>query len=215
VTVLDRVLPDYADNEVHETAIAAPVEATWRAMRAVTPGELPFSLVLAGLRSLPVLLRGRDRVANRPHLPLLDQFLGLGFGVLVDEPPRALVAGGIGKPWLLHSARIFSRDTPAEFAAFSEPGFLQVALSLEVTTVDGGSRLRTETRVRPTDRAAALAFAPYWLVVKPFSSLIRRDLLRAVRRRAERSLSSRTPAYTGRCAGDGRPRPAVRRRPRR
>ena len=65
-----------------------------------------------------------------------------------------------------------------------------MALSLEVTPRAGGSHLRTETRVRPTDTGAWRAFRPYWLVVKPFSSLIRRDLLLAIRRRAESGVSA-------------------------
>jgi hypothetical protein len=185
MTVLDDVLPQYGDNEVHETTIAAPVEATWRALRAVTPRELPMSRVLMELRSLPLRLMRRDGLADAPEAPLLDQFLAAGFGTLVDEPPRAFVAGGIGQPWVLRGGRTVTPGGRADFAAFDEPGFLLMALSLEVTPEPGGSRLRTETRVKPTDARAARSFRPYWLIVKPFSALIRRDLLRAIKRRAE------------------------------
>ena len=44
----------------------------------------------------------------------------------------------------------------------------------------------TETRVHVADPAARRAFRRYWLVVRPFSGLIRILYLRAVRRRAER-----------------------------
>ncbi|OKK04726.1 hypothetical protein AMK26_15585 [Streptomyces sp. CB03234] len=50
-----------------------------------------------------------------------------------------------------------------------------------------GARLRTETRVYATDPGAARRFTPYWLFIEPFSGLIRRDLLAAVGRRAERA----------------------------
>jgi hypothetical protein len=186
MTVLDDVLPDYADHEVHETAISAPVDVTWGALRAITPGELPVSRLLMAIRSLPALLARRGALAGRADAPLLDQFLELGFRALVDEPPRSFVAGGIGQPWRLSGGRFVVRETSAEFAAFAEPGFVLMALSLEVVPGEaGGSRLRTETRVKPTDPGAARSFAPYWLVVKPFSALIRRDLLRGIRLRAE------------------------------
>ena len=192
MTVLDEVLPDYSDNEVHETVIAASPEATWRAARAVTPSELPLSRVLTTIRFLPARLMRRDGPADRPHTPLLDQFLARGFGAVVDEPPRWFVAAGIGQPWDLRGGRVETRDTPAELAAFDEPGFLLMAISLEIApTADGGSRLRTETRVKATDAGAARAFAPYWLIVKPFSGLIRRDMLRGIRRRAEAGAVSR------------------------
>jgi hypothetical protein len=45
--------------------------------------------------------------------------------------------------------------------------------------------LETETRVLATGPRAKRAFAAYWLVVRPGSGLIRRELLRAVARRAE------------------------------
>ncbi len=46
-------------------------------------------------------------------------------------------------------------------------------------------RLTTETRVHVADRAARRKFARYWRIVRPFSGLIRIELLRTVRRRAE------------------------------
>lgn len=53
----------------------------------------------------------------------------------------------------------------------------RVAILFEaVPTRDGGSKLVTETRVAD----ANLAFRVYWLVVGPFSGLIRRRWLRAV-----------------------------------
>lgn len=53
----------------------------------------------------------------------------------------------------------------------------RVAISFEgVPLRNGGSRLVTETRVADVD----LRFRMYWLVVGPFSALIRRRWLRAV-----------------------------------
>lgn len=61
------------------------------------------------------------------------------------------------------------------------------ALSFELELSGDRTRLATETRVQPTDRQAARAFLPYWLVIRAGSGLIRRDLLRAVARRATHS----------------------------
>ena len=46
-------------------------------------------------------------------------------------------------------------------------------------------RLVTETRVRLTDETARRSFRGYWLVVRPFSGLVRRSWLKAAKRRAE------------------------------
>jgi hypothetical protein len=48
-----------------------------------------------------------------------------------------------------------------------------------------GTRLATETRVHSADSAARRRFHLYWLVVGPFSSLIRRRWLAAARRACE------------------------------
>jgi hypothetical protein len=54
-----------------------------------------------------------------------------------------------------------------------------------VARADGdGSLLSTETRVHATTRHARRMFALYWLVVGPFSALIRRRWLRAAARAA-------------------------------
>src|SRR6478752_7590533 len=67
-----------------------------------------------------------------------------------------------------------------------EPGAVRIAMSFELAEAgEGRTRLSTETRVSPTDDAAAGRFRRYWTVVRPGSDVIRLDVLRAVRRRAE------------------------------
>jgi hypothetical protein len=65
-------------------------------------------------------------------------------------------------------------------------GGRRVRIGLDfVARPDGnGSVLSTETRVRATTRRARVAFRAYWLVVGPFSALIRRRWLRAIARSA-------------------------------
>jgi len=48
-----------------------------------------------------------------------------------------------------------------------------------------GTFLSTETRVVATDARTRRAFAAYWLVIRPGSGAIRRELLRVVARRSE------------------------------
>ena len=60
-----------------------------------------------------------------------------------------------------------------------------MGLDLRARPDGDGSRLETETRVFLTDRASRRRFAAYWLVIRPFSGLVRRRWLQAARRRAE------------------------------
>jgi hypothetical protein len=184
VTVaLDAQLAGAPHREVHERFVAAAPEAVWRALREVSADELVVTRPLMALRGLPVRgRRGRSRPRGRPFV---DAFLAQGFGLLAEEEDRVLVAGGIGRPWRLNGGESAAFTGADEFAAFAEPGWVRMALSFELAPEGAGTRLRTETRVAPTDAGAARAFARYWRVIRLPSGLIRHDLLRAIARRAE------------------------------
>ncbi|EGH05146.1 hypothetical protein PSYAE_24927, partial [Pseudomonas amygdali pv. aesculi str. 0893_23] len=48
---------------------------------------------------------------------------------------------------------------------------------------DGLTRLVTETRVQCLDAVALRQFRPYWYLIRPFSGLIRRRVLKAIQRK--------------------------------
>jgi hypothetical protein len=121
-------------------------------------------------------------------VPILEQALDLGFGVLGDKPGDEVVVGMIGQPWKLAGGgetRWFER--PEEFVAFDEPGFVKAAMSFRFEPVGAGTRLSTETRVLATDAISRRRFWRYWLAIRAGSGLTRRAWLRAAARRAERA----------------------------
>jgi hypothetical protein len=75
-------------------------------------------------------------------------------------------------------------QTPTTFVAkLNETAGIQIVFDLRARPADGGSILSTETRVA----GGGLRFRAYWLVVRPFSGLIRRRLLIAAAKRAAAS----------------------------
>ena len=79
-------------------------------------------------------------------------------------------------------------STPTAYIGLGD--FLGVTIAFGIWAVPigaGGTRLATETRVHAADSAARRRFQIYWLVVGPFSALIRRRWLAAARRAAEAS----------------------------
>lgn len=80
-------------------------------------------------------------------------------------------------PW----AEVLER-TPTEFVAQIKegPAGVRIVFDLRARAVEGGSILSTETRVA----GGGLLFRAYWLVVRPFSGLIRRRWLIAAANRA-------------------------------
>jgi hypothetical protein len=58
----------------------------------------------------------------------------------------------------------------------------------------GNTELSTETRVQCADAATRRRFRVYWAIVGPASGWIRREILRLIRRTAERSQVSTAAA---------------------
>jgi hypothetical protein len=74
--------------------------------------------------------------------------------------------------------------TQTEFVAGLSPGALRIAFDFRAEPSPGGSLLTTETRVHALTARARRIFRLYWLVVGPFSALIRRRWLKAIADRA-------------------------------
>jgi hypothetical protein len=70
--------------------------------------------------------------------------------------------------------------TPTSFVARLNESRIHIVFDLRARPADGGAILSTETRVA----GGGLRFRAYWLVVRPFSGLIRRRWLIAAAKRA-------------------------------
>lgn len=181
--LLDRFLPRWDFAERHQTLVAAPAAQVYQAIGNLDLSRSLLTGALMRLRELPWRLRGRA-----PRLPLkansLEKLLEVGFILLGREEPRELVLGLVGQPWRLSPELV--RLRPEQFAGFDQPGQVKVAMNLLIEPrARGGCWLSTETRVLGTSPSARRRFLPYWLLIRPFSGLIRRDMLMAIRRQAQ------------------------------
>jgi hypothetical protein len=198
--LLDEVLPRYEAREIHEIFVAAPRPDVYRALEALTLGELPLFRALMGLRTLPARLArsvrrpAADRSRLDPGMRLLDWGLR-GFTVLAQRPGSELVIGGPGQPWRLAGGSSTRIGSLADFLAFDRPGFAKLAVGFKLEEVPGGTRVITETRVDTTDPLSHRRFGAYWRVIRIGSGAIRRSWLRAIKHRAER-LPAATAAPT-------------------
>ncbi|MFN2469589.1 MAG: hypothetical protein ABR583_01075 [Gaiellaceae bacterium] len=180
--MLDRWLPEYEFSERHEVLIAAPPKAVDRALREVSLAEVPVVRTLMRLRALPARLRGRQLSQRRPFVELMCE--GLGGTVLLDRPGEELVVGLAGQFWKVRGD-VVRFGSAEEFERYDRPDVARAVLGFELAQRPGAVRLVTVTRVHVADEAARRRFARYWLVVRPFSGLIRVTFLRAVKRHAE------------------------------
>lgn len=176
---LDAFLPAYEAHKRHSLSIAGAPELVDRSVREVTLAEIPVARALFALRSV-----GRGSANARG--PLIESMLRQGV-LLEDVPGEGLVLGLTGQFWRLRSGSVNDRPrTVDEFLTYDRPDVAKAVMDLRVhANGEAQCLLSTETRVHVPDAAARRRFSRYWLVIKPFSGLIRILLLRAARRRAE------------------------------
>jgi hypothetical protein len=169
MAVLDDVLPQWHHRERHAARVhGGPVLA---ALEALTWREVPLFAILMAIRSL-------GRVSHSADRRILADFTAMGFS-LVARTDGELVYAGVGRPWSRGGGMVSVPS--AAFRDFAEPGWAKMAVNFRVA--DGA--LTTETRVWLTDASARRGFAAYWLLIRPFSGLIRRTWLAAAARRAQ------------------------------
>lgn len=180
--LIDEFLPAWDAREHHATIVRADPARTYATLRGLDLARPILVRALFALRSLPELIRGRPM----PFAQLtFDDALRLGFVVLAEEPGREIVLGVIGRFWLA-SGNLPVHVDPRAFVAFSDAGYAKAALDFRVEPHPHGCVLSTETRVRCTDAASRRKFERYWLLIGPFSALIRRLWLAELRGAAER-----------------------------
>ncbi len=118
--------------------------------------------------------------------PLFETFLAGDFALLVEEPEQELIVGLIAQPWMLRGGAAHPITSAPEFVGFNEPGYAKVAMNFLLQVRGDRTELSTETRIHATDSAARVQFTRYWRVIGFGSAAIRREWLRAIKRRAER-----------------------------
>ncbi len=158
-------LPVYHHVERHAVRVAASPTRALDAARTTRLEDVPLVRLLLRVRGL-----------RTPGGPIWDALVAQGFQPF-GEDTLVLVA----RPW---SPREGLRPVD-DFVSFAEPGWAKIAIELQAVADGEGARLETETRIYLTDRGARRRFAAYWLVVRPFSGIVRIGWLRAAKRRAE------------------------------
>src|SRR5271170_2411949 len=174
---IEEWLPRYQVSASHSVRVRASAEKTYAALKLVNFSNLP---IVRGL----MLLRGY-RVGREPIPGVETRNVGCGsFLELAALPNREVVLGIAGQFWRPDGG-IVRGLTPAEFADFQREGYAKGAWNFSLAPGNGGTQLRTETRVQTFGRSATFKFRAYWLLIAPFSGLIRKAMLREVKRIAE------------------------------
>ncbi len=170
--LIDQFSPRYDVNAQYHIDVHAPIESAYSAARTLDMRDSKIVHWLYRLRGLP-----KDSLT-------LDGMLKWGFVLLADQPSQEIVFGLVGRFWTL-SAQIQSVQADT-FVKFDQPGFAKAVGNIAFMPHDDETvRVITETRVHCLDDASLRYFRLYWLLIRPFSGIIRKEWLRLIKQRAE------------------------------
>jgi len=177
--LIDDYLPRYDVSEYHEAIVPASAATTYAAIEQADLAGSWLVKLLFGMRELPSLLSGSGE-RRSPFAPVtLRDVTRAGFCRLAEDPGREIVLGVTGSFW--KPTGNVARTDPARFREPPPAGTARAAWNFVVAErTPGESLLSTETRVLCADAASLRSFHRYWLVVAPFSGLIRTLMLRSI-----------------------------------
>lgn len=181
IVLIDDFLSDYDVHERHQIKVNAAVDKVYAAVRRLDISRAKLSMLLFRLRGIPA-------GALTPSCFTLEDFLEMGFILLGERENEELVLGLVGRFWT-PSGELPRLDTDG-FRRFATKGYAKAAWNFTLREQsDNSVLLETETRIFCTDDASRRRFKLYWLFIGAFSGLVRRDLLRAIKRNAEESVT--------------------------
>ena len=179
--LIDEFLPAFDFSERHETRVRASRE---RVFAALETAELTDSWIIWSLFAL------RGLGWSQPSKKLtLREMTGSGFAILGETRNEEILLGLAGKFWTLTGN--LQKIDAGNFKEFEEQGFAKAVWNFSLhESGDAETVLKTETRIRCLDESSRQSFALYWTVVKPFSGLIREEMLRIIKVKAETEQNS-------------------------
>jgi hypothetical protein len=167
-----KYLPRYDFNEKHAIVINAPRETVFQ-----LADEFDFSDSF--IIRLLLKLRGISAGQTIKQGLLQGKFIELE-----TIQSQEMILGLIGQFW--KPAGNLLSIPPGDFISFSRPEYLKATWNFHLLPINEDvTLLTTETRIQCMDQKAYKKFSLYWAFIKPFSGLIRKEMLRSIKKKAE------------------------------
>ena len=104
----------------------------------------------------------------------------MGFIKLEENYGKEILFGIVTLSWMFNGCEL--KITPEEFIELNDKGYIKAVINFHITKEnDDTTLLSTETRVLCTDESIRKKFRLYWLLISPFSRLIRRLMLKEIK----------------------------------
>ena len=169
--LIDEFLPEYDFVETHSISIDAGAADVFKAANEVDFSEsfiVRWLLRLRGMSGEAVSLRNLEYSR---------------FKILGEVVNKEVLIGLAGRFWLPWGD--LQKVDASNFREFDKEGYAKAVWNFSLESSNGETRLTTETRIRCLDDGSRRSFGFYWTFIQPFSGLIRMEMLKTIRRRAE------------------------------
>ncbi|MFZ5645177.1 MAG: hypothetical protein ACOY46_16500 [Bacillota bacterium] len=178
---LDFYLPVYDFSEKHSVTIGSSREDVYNDILELDIKKSKVIGALLRIRGLySKLAGGGDWGTTGTGLSIRDMIKD-SFLILEDVHNSEIVMGFAGRFWM-PSSDMVKFGSPDEFIEYKREGTCKGAWNFYIDEkLGGGTVLSTETRVLCLGRGAKTAFGLYWLIIRPFSGLIRIIMLKMIK----------------------------------
>lgn len=170
--LIDRYLPRFDFNEVHKIHINAQTDRVYPQTLQMNLNNSWITKTLFKLRGLPSTDISLKSIISQGPFNILEEKenIEIVIGMVTDQR----MVPDFNFNWDQDQNQSSSKQIKIAWNFFLEE--------------NKGTRLTTETRIQCSDRSTRICFMLYWFIIRPFSGLIRNEMLKTIKAQAEKPI---------------------------
>jgi len=171
-SLINKYLPVYTYNEYHKILLNVNSKKAFETTKNVDMSDLFISKILMKLRGLPV-----------SDLSLMGFLKNMQFTYLEEIKFKEFLIGC----WT--NSKLMSGSDEKKFINDREDCETKTVWNFQFEEVSHDKTLiSTETRILCLTMRSRFTFSLYWFLIKPFSGLIRKEILKLIKKNAEKQI---------------------------
>jgi hypothetical protein len=176
--LIDDFMPTFEFGDVQKIEVKAAPESAFHAVKNFDMAESTTIRWLFKMRGIPtdnLTVRDLERV---------------NFKVLGEKRNEELLLGLVGEFKTLTGGLL--KIKPENFLAFNDASFIKACWNFAVEEIGSGkTRVTSEIRIHGTDAASVAKVKNFWGMLKPPSAMIRNEILKLIKKQAERGVKGK------------------------
>jgi len=167
--LIDKYLPEYTFNEIHEIVINSPIERVYSVAKNFDLSKSKLIVFLFKIRGLPT-----------KRLNLQELISDFGFSNIEEQFPTENLIGFWAR------TKIEPIINHKDFINNTISARIKIVWNFRFSSLTSTrTKVSTETRILCVHPVTKVLFSLYWLIVRPFSGIIRIKMLKIIKQDAE------------------------------